>query len=582
MTRFRWQTWVPRALAVGVLLLAAQYILGLAVRTAAIDSATTAVGTPIEIGSSRVSLADRKVILNDLTVHDPRSPAVKLLEADRCEIELATDALLRKRIVATRGQVSGLRFNAFAGDESTPNAEAAEAASSIRWIGDDSEAVALHWIAQLAGQFADHRIDQLKSVERTEAFCENWSRTSAALETRGHELNNRVAALQTALKAAEANPLRGGKVVAELPQTIASLEREFAALNADLAKLPDELDQERRAIVADRRADEDLVRERTTLKTVEANALSTYLLRRQASQPLGELLSWLRWLREPALAPRAKARGEDLIFAGCSTAPNVLLHALDVRGSARVAGQPVDLRGQLTGLSNAPASSADPIRLRLTGTGSMPLEMQVTIDRTRGANRDTFLADCQGVLWQQLTLGRPDQLAVTIGPSLGSLSVSVAVDGESLTGEIQMVQQSVRITPALAGDFGDAPLATSLSDTLSRIDSLATRASLGGTLRQPTCTLWSNLGPAVAEAVERSLEKATRQHARATLAKADQQINEQLTTAEQQMAELQTRWSTGYADARAKLSTIAATDAVRNRLSPTRLGHRVPANSLFR
>jgi uncharacterized protein (TIGR03545 family) len=580
MNGLRWQVWVPRALAVGVLLLAAQYILGLAVRTAAVDSVTAAVGTPIEIGSSRVSLADRKVILNELTVRDPRSPETKLLEADRCELEIAPRPLLQKQVVVSRGRVSGLRLNAFAGDEPNADIGRADAAPAIRWFGDDSDALAGEWIAQLAARFKDSRPDQLESVQQTETFCTNWSREAAELEARGNELNERVAALQRALKAAEANPLRGGKVFSQLPQTIAKLELDITELNADLARLPDRLEQERRAIVAARRTDEELSRRRTTLQPIEANALSAYLLRRQAVKPLSDLVGWLRWIRNPAPSSAGdKPRGEDILFAGCSQAPNLLIQTLELRGSARLAGQPVELRGMLSGLSTAPASSAEPVRLRLMGTGSMPLELQVTIDRTHGTKRDAVLLDCQGVLWPQLALGRPEQLAVTIGPSLGSLSMSVTVDGESLAGEIQMVQQNVRITPAVAGELEDVPIAASLAETLGRIDSLATRASLGGTLSEPTCTLWSNLGPAVAEAVERSLDKAVGEHARSTLATAGQHVDEQLTTVEQQMTELQTRWSTRTAEVQTQLHVLSTRDVTR---ATDRLTRRALTNSLVR
>ena len=53
-----------------------------------------------------------------------------------------------------------------------------------------------------------------------------------------------------------------------------------------------------------------------------------------------------------------------------------------------------------------------------------------------------------------------------------------------LTGDIQLVQQNVRITPAAGGDFANVPITSPLGETLGRIDSLATRISLGGTLAQ--------------------------------------------------------------------------------------------------
>ncbi len=260
----------------------------------------------------------------------------------------------------------------------------------------------------------------------------------------------------------------------------------------------------------------------------------------------------------------------------------MLIQALDLRGSARIASQPVEFRGTLTGLSTQPTLTTEPMRLRLETAGSMPIELQATIDRTHGTKRDALLLDCQGIVLPRLELGKSDQLTVAIAPSLGSLSVRLALDGEKLTGEIQMVQQNVRITPALAGDFADVPICGALEETLGRVDSLATHASLGGTLSEPTCTLWSNLGPAVAVAIERALERAGGRHVRAQFVEAGKQVDERLTTVERQMSEQQTRWSSRVAEVRVQLRVLAASEVPRDRLSPQRIGRRLPSNSLFR
>ena len=182
--------------------------------------------------------------------------------------------------------------------------------------------VATQWFAHLAERFKQSSIDQFASVRRTEAFCEKWAAESASLESRGTALNERVAELQQAVDATQANPLRGEKRLDDLPASIADLQKDFAALNADLAKLPDQLEAERRAIVAARRQDETLARKRVTLDPVEANALSSYLLRTQAVKPLNEMIGWLRWLR--ATVPTTdtpQPRGEDVLFAGVLPAP---------------------------------------------------------------------------------------------------------------------------------------------------------------------------------------------------------------------------------------------------------------------
>ena len=67
----------------------------------------------------------------------------------------------------------------------------------------------------------------------------------------------------------------------------------------------------------------------------------------------------------------------------------MLIRSLQLDGTARIAGQPIELRGVLMNLSSAPRLHNEPMRLHLVGNGSLPLELQATIDRTgiSGARR---------------------------------------------------------------------------------------------------------------------------------------------------------------------------------------------------
>jgi uncharacterized protein (TIGR03545 family) len=579
----RWQKWVTRLLFAAVVFLAAQFGIGLVVRSLAIRTGGRMLGGGVEIQNARVSLIEQQVVLSDLRVQNPRAAGDDLFTADRCELPLAPGSLLHKRAIVTRGRVTGLQFSAFDAQPASSTSATDERALTINWLGGDSSAVATQWFAHLAERFNRTKIDQFESVDRTEAFCAKWAKQSAELEARGKELNERIAALQSAVEAAQSNPLRGERLIDDLPAEIAALQKDFADLNADLETLPDQLEAERRAIVAARRKDETLARQRVTLEPVEANALSAYLLRTQAAKPVEDMLGWLRWLREAAPAEKTgRKRGEDLLFAGCDSSPQLIVRSLDLRGTARIANQPVEVRGTLSGLSTEPALMAEPLRLRLQAAGPMPIELQATADRSHGAKRDSLLLDCQGVLLPQMELGAPGDLGMTIEPSVASLSVSVALDGVNLTGDIQMVQKNVRLKPIVAGSMADLPIAGALQDTLGRIDALATRIALSGTIAEPTCTLWSNLGPATAEAIERAVDRASGEHARSLLTAAGQQTDERLTMVERQISDQQARWANRVAEVHGQLRVIATKDVKSSRLTPARLGQRLPSNSLFR
>jgi uncharacterized protein (TIGR03545 family) len=583
----RWLDWkfaLPRVMTIVVALMGVQYVLGVVARSVAIQAGEDAMGPGFTVSHARVSPLDRRVVFDGLRVVNERHPSENILQADRCELKFAATPVLHKQVVVEEGRISGLRFNGFK-SAARDAKSAAKVGPSSELIKADTDLAARKWLDRLNGQFTLDAVKDFDSVTRTETFCSNWSKCSAELESNLKGLDSRAAELQMAVELAEANPLRNDKLLEELRKKAATLQKEFADFSADVDKLPEVLEKGRRAIVAARRQDDQAVGKRLQLDSVEANSLSAYLLHDEATRQLNELVGWVHWMREMAPANGQTAatpsRGEDVLFSGCRPEPGILIRSLQLDGTARIAGQPIELRGNLTNLSSAPRLHTEPIRLHLVGNGSMPLELQATIDRTHATPRDELLVDCQGVLLHQMALGKDEQLGMSLAPSVGSLSVSVVVDGDKLSGDIQMVQQKVQITPALNGS-GSETLTVAMSDTLGHVNSVATRLSLGGTIQQPTCTLWSNLGAAVAEAMQRAVKRTGDQHAKALLVEAGRRVDERLAEVDRQMAERQTQFASKSTVITARLQKISTSESPRYRLSSEKGGRWLPNNSLFR
>jgi hypothetical protein len=233
------------------------------------------------------------------------------------------------------------------------------------------------------------------------------------------------------------------------------------------------------------------------------------------------------------------------------------------------------------GYSSAPRLNSGPIRIHLIGNGSLPLELEATIDRTRAVPRDQLAIDCQGVLLREMALGKAEQLGLSLAPSVGALSIRVAVDGHRLSGNVQVVQKRVQITPVLGGPAGKT-LTVAFDDTLGSVSSITTRLTLSGTVDKPSCELQSNLGAAVADAVQRAVRRTGDQHARALLAEAERRVDERLAEVDRQLAKRQAQFATKSTTITARLQKIAATDEPQHRISAERIGRRLPENSLFR
>jgi uncharacterized protein (TIGR03545 family) len=537
---------------------------------------------------ARVSLLHRELAFNDLRIRTGGDSSRSLLEADRCELKFAAWPLLYKKAVFERGTLSGVRFSApraiRAGQDSPASRDAA---SAVEWLDGDASDKARNWLDRLDHCF-DHEIpSQIASLERTNAMCALWPEYAGHFDGRIGELKLRAKTLEKSWQAAQVNPLRHAAFLKSMPDQVAELRAEFSRAHADLERLAGAFESKRRDILSARGQDEDRLRAGVKLEPIDANVLSSYFLRENVSAQVSEVISLLRWAREmvPAEATPVQrcARGENVVFAGCRPTPGLLIRSLQLQGTARLGGQTVELGGTLTDLSDAPALHRSPIRLRAKAAGSLPLELQATIDRTGPVARDELLVDCRGLVMPQLALGQPDgDFRLTLAPSVASLSISVMVEGERLSGDIQLVQRQVKITPVFTGQLSDVPLAAALQATLAELDSLAVQISLGGTLSEPTCSLWSTLGPAVAEATKRAIRRAGDEHAEVLVARARRQVDERLARLEQQIHAQRSELAAQTTAATGELERVATQQTPGPRLSHERFGTRLPAGSLFR
>jgi hypothetical protein len=218
----------------------------------------------------------------------------------------------------------------------------------------------------------------------------------------------------------------------------------------------------------------------------------------------------------------------------------------------------------------------------MKSSGSQAIELQAIIDRTASVPRDELIVAGNRILLPRLELGRAQELCLAIAPSDASLSANLAVSGEALVGEIQLAQKRVEVTAALDGNLRNVPLAAALGDVLQKADGITLRIALSGTLAEPQCTLWSSIGPAVAEAMEFALVRAAEDRSRQLLAQAQRQVDERLAALERTATQQHAQLTAQMSGATGELEKIASQQPAPRRLSHEHLGRRLPTNSLFR
>jgi uncharacterized protein (TIGR03545 family) len=568
---FRWQYSVPRVMAIVVALLAVQFFLGLAARSRIDRSMQSLFGADTQLSSARVSFLDGRVILHDLRMADPTSGRRDLFDFERSDLVFDLDALIRHGVWSGKGHISGLHFFGPEGTRISPEASPKNVADG-HFGGPESQAVraCLERSVQILNQ---DWTDQLPSLNLTNQVADAWSLKRQELSRQLNELAKKSDDLQMLADAEQRNPLRNSAFLETLPSDIESLQAKAAAVQLEIDHAPDALDKARRIIVASRPQDEQFLREKLVSPELNATQLATYLYAKHVNELLPQITAWLKWSRQAFPA--------ETNTSVQNRAPQVLLQSISVDGEVHIAGRPFNVAGEMKDFTPRPSLLRGPMRLRLTSFENSDLDIQLTVDRSAATPVDELLVTCRSDSIPETALGSATGLQLQLAPAVTSFTISLRLEGNQIAGEMQIVQTGAHLSSKLTLTPETSPLANALNETLSGIDSVATRLSLSGTLDEPRCVLWSNLGPATSSALQIAAKRAAEQRKQTLLASSQIRIDERLANLDRRIAENQSELLAQLAASRETWQTLAAEVDSPSRLQIERLG-RLPAHSLFR
>ncbi|MEM9186540.1 MAG: TIGR03545 family protein [Planctomycetota bacterium] len=538
---FRWGYLAPRLGVVLAGLCVIELGAGWVVKQAIRAAGEPAVGARINLAKSRATVLGSRIELAGLQVANPDAPMTNLVEADAIDLDLDGALLLRKRAVIKRGSVRGLRFGTARvasgelPDLCTSDDTLGATAPGARWAADAAGDKAKAWLENLGQRFTADPQEQFQAPQVARDLRDKWLGEYDQLEALADQIKADSKRLTDQVAEAKKNPLRNAEFLRGVPSEITALREKFRELYARADALPGLIEADRERVAAARRHDEQLLRESLAVSEIDTASLTAYLIGEEVAGPMNQLVGWLRWARRMAPAKidagqATRSRGVDVLFGDAKPPPNLLVKTLDLSGTARLAGRPVELSGVLTDFTPQPTRHDQPLRLALNATGALPLRVRATIDRTGATPRDELLADCQGIALPEMKLGGGRWLGLTVGAGPATLNVSLLLEGDTLSGDVQLVQQQVRVQPTRPANPSSraAPLREALAGSLRRLPTIATRVDLGGTLDNPDFKLWSNLGPAVAQAMESAVRDAVNQQSERLLAASQQEVDKQL------------------------------------------------------
>lgn len=546
MTRwFRWSYVGPRLVVVLALLVLSEIGAARLMRYAVRRGGEATTGARVDVGDAEASILGTHVTFTNVAVADPRDPMKNLLEADEIGLDFDANAALRKRLVVKRGVARGLRFGAPREESGAlRNRDDSHPAAGPRLGQLPGAEAAQQWLDGVQQRLAADLQSELKSVRLARELRQKWPAEYERMAKEVSQLRQESEALRAEIAEARENPLRNLRALTAAAERLAELQERFASLSKRLAEMPAEIEADRQAALAAREHDERMLRKKLSVDGIDPEALGAYLVGESIAAPVSELVGWARWARSLSATGAGlandRARGQDVLFAGCRRTPSVLIESLRLEGTLPVAGVPLDFTGRLTGVTTEPAVHGEPARLTIATSGAAPMHVEATFDRTGTTPRDEIVAHCPALPLRAFQLGDSERLAVHVTPGAAELLMRLNLSGERLAGDIRLKQPDVRATPRVGLDLGDLVAAENLeralAERLAELGDVETRVTLSGGLDEPAWAFESSAGPALAQAVRGAVRGVAADRAERALASGRATVERQFAVLDHEVA----------------------------------------------
>lgn len=577
---FRWQGILPLLVVFALVVLGWMLLSDRIVRATLSEAGTKALGAQLDIAALNIRTFSTAVELRGIALADPFDHNRNLFEVGRLLVELEPRPLLEKKLVVRRLSVADVR---------TGTRRQAPAAAVT---GGGFAPRALAEVQRFAKQFkvpllALTPIDtlralvldptQLQAVQAALSVARAADSTREAIE-RGYaslriqETIDSSAALAARLQSINVRALGidgARRAIADVRRTIARVDSAKARVDgllADTRRGVSALEAGIGGIDEARRADYEFARGLLKLPSLETPDIGAALFGQVTIDKFQQAVYWTTLARQyapPGLLPRTsegpkrlRKSGTTVHFVTPQSYPRFLLRRADVNfeiasgaGSGRYALAATDIttdpailgRPALYAIrrlaSSAPAGAIDSLRI----VGSLD-------HRTKPRNIVNVAAT--GV--QLPSLGVPS-LPYSMDPGRGATEMRFVMDGDNVSGRWVVRSRNLAWKADSTRSRRLNTVESLVARVLTGIPELELVADIGGTLRQPTLSVRSNLDRQVADRLRAVVGEEVRTAQAKVRAQVDRLVAEKSAPVEARVAELRTQGERRVVEARTKL-----------------------------
>ncbi len=609
---FRWKAIVPMLLTALLVAVVWRLFLNPAIRRGTEIVGAEVVGAKVDLEAARLRLRDGDLVLRGLEVANPDAPMTNLFEAQEIVADLNGEALLMGKVVVDSLIVRRVRFG-------TPRRTSGALDQPSPTTGLVTRRV-LAWADALPTPTLD-LTGIIGTVVDVPAISPDSLRTPRQAARVGAGADSLRAAWTSELRAIEPQPvidsaralaerLRGADTRRLGPTGVAAAANDVRTLSRQLDQTRDRLAQLERGVAqgvastqaavlaldSARRADYAYARGLVNIPSFAAPDVSAALFGRMVRARLQPILQWINLAEEyvpPGLRPRrdpgarrARMDGTTYRFPVEESWPAFLVRRaeadLAIGGDNVTAGA---YRASITGLTTAPAAYGRPMTLRagrISDVGPRELVVAALMDRTGATPRDSVSARVGGVALPDVTLEAAQGAKLAFGAS--TVELALTRTGGTLEGTWRVRAPAVTWTRSADSATGPAPRPGSEAwaealvwRAISAVRDVTIEARLSGAVTGPAVSISTNVGTAVADAVQREIGAEIERTERVVRAEVDRRIAASTAEARRKAAALESDVQRRVGESRQRLEAAKTELELRLRELQGRLpGIRLP------
>jgi uncharacterized protein (TIGR03545 family) len=558
----RWKALLPLSVVLGLIALWAILFADRTLKWAVEAGGTAAVGAKVDLARADLGILDGHVTLEGLQVTDPNAPMTNMVEVEALVFDVGILPALEKKVVIDTVAARGIRFGTprtvsgavpqkpkeaeessavmeeFKRQVKVPPLELSTLTQTVNVGAISADSLATLREARHAVAFSDTA--KAKLLADIEAADPRPTLDSAqALAQRLQSANLRSLGINGARQAVT-DVRRTLRNLGQLDDRLKTLETETRGNAAGLQ-------QRLAAIPAARTQDYAYARGLLKLPSFEVPSIGPQLFSDLVAEKMAGVLYWMDRAEKyipPGLQrqtqpgrPRVRASGTDVLFPKELVYPSFLMRvaelSLSIGGEGASAG---NYGAQIVGLTSQPAVYGAPTTFSLQRsegqTGPSDIRVNGFFDHRAAPVRDTIGASFAGITLPNFPLGGLGG-AVVLGTGLSELAIERR--GEELSGRwlwrapsVTWQRDSTRARPT---DARSAFVEDALWRAMARIDSVEIDARIGGTLRNPTMSIRTNIADAVANALKEQLGEEVRRAEQQVRARVDALVDAEVAKA---------------------------------------------------